>query len=58
MRPDCSFAFKFFVNQSIIQSTVYDATLIVQLSAFYMFFTVSGHYNGLLIHPYINQPGT
>ena len=53
--PDCRFAFKFLINQSITQSTVYDATLIVQLSAFYMFFTVSGHYNGSLIHPYIDN---
>ena len=28
-RPDCSFAFKFPINQSITQSTVYDDTLIV-----------------------------
>ena len=34
-RPDCSFAFKFPINQSISQSTIYDATLIVQLNAFY-----------------------
>ena len=40
-RPDCSFAFKFPINQSITQSTVYDATLIVQLNAFYRSFTVS-----------------
>ena len=57
MRPDYSFAFKFFVYQSFLQSTVYDATLIVQLSAFYMLSTASGHYNCSL-HPYINQPVT
>ena len=41
-RPDCSFAFKFLIYQSITQLTVYDATVIIKLNAFYRFFIVSG----------------
>ena len=37
-RPDCSFAFKFPINQSITELTVYGATVINKLNVFYRFF--------------------
>ena len=50
-RPDCSFAFKFPINQSITELTVYGATVINKLNVFYRFFIVAGT---TLFNMYIN----